>query len=43
MLILVGVFANPKCAIYLDQYLHRAEESIALGADRVTQLVARCG
>lgn len=40
---LVGVFTGPKCEIYLDQYIHRAEESIALGADRVTQLVARCG
>jgi len=37
---IVGVFTGPKCENYLAQYIHRAEESIA---DRVTQLVARCG
>lgn len=43
MLELVGVFTGPKCEIYLAQCIRWAEESLALGADRVTQLVARCG
>ncbi|TRY83946.1 hypothetical protein DNTS_006529 [Danionella cerebrum] len=40
VLTLVGVFSGPKCEVYLAQCIRWAEESEALGADRVTQLVA---
>ncbi|KAI7812765.1 hypothetical protein IRJ41_008819 [Triplophysa rosa] len=39
-----GRFRRPsmrECETYLPIPIHRAEESIAVGADRVTQLVAR--
>ncbi len=38
-----GRFRQPEVCNLSRPIHHRAEESIALGADRVTQLVARCG